>query len=117
MAPSTVVDAHPGDTLGLEVAARVLIISPVDLTERLGRTVLWRQDIERVFAADADLGFDLARAQSPNLTVIDAGSLPGASRLIERLRAEETTRRLSLVAIAGTHRDSREEALRPLGAN
>lgn len=92
---------------------RVLIVSPADLTPVLGRTVLWRHGIERVFAQDAAAGIDTARRLVPNLVVVDAG-LEQAGDLLRTLRAEGATRRISLAAIAAA---DAEGDLRRSGAN
>ena len=97
----------------VQVVPRVLIVSPADLAPALGRTVLWREGIERVFARDVAGGLDSARRLVPNLVVVDAG-LEKAVDLLRTLRQEGATRRISLAAIADA--DSEIE-LRRSGAN
>jgi hypothetical protein len=109
--------ATSGDKIDPLLAPRVLIISPTDLSDRLGKTVLWRDDVERVCAETAEAGFDLARRLPPSLILIHAGELPHPLALVRRLREDEATRRISLAAIAGKGRHLGEEALRNAGAN
>jgi hypothetical protein len=95
---------------------RILIVSASDLSDRLGKTVLWRNDVERVFADTANAGFEMARALQPSLVLVH-GQLPQATALLRHLREDELTRRISLVAIAGRTRHLGDEALRRAGAN
>ena len=97
----------------MSVVTRVLIVSPQDLAPVLGRTVLWRSDIERLFATEAEEGLATARRLVPNLVVVGAG-LVGAPRFLRTLRHDDATRRLSLAAVAP--RDAEDE-LRRSGAN
>jgi len=79
----------------------------------LGRTVLWRSGIDRLFSREAEQGLATARQALPNLVVVD-GRLPGASDLLHTLRSDGATRRISLAAIADTEG---EGPLRRAGAN
>jgi hypothetical protein len=96
---------------------RILIISPRDLSERLGRTVLWRDDLERVTASTPEAGLALARELSPGLVLVDTGQLPNPMALLRELRDDPGTRQISLVAVAGATRHLGEDALRRAGAN
>jgi hypothetical protein len=79
--------------------------------------VLWRQDIDRVFAKAADAALQMARDLLPEMVLVDGDTLPGASRLVRRLRQDDATRGLSLAAIAGREKGAGEDALRRAGAN
>ncbi len=94
----------------------VLLVSPTDLTPALGRTVLWRSDVERVFAPRADGAFDVARRLLPALVVVDAAEA-AALALVERLRGTPETRRSSVAVVAQSLDRGAEEALRQAGAN
>jgi hypothetical protein len=106
-----------GVTLDPLLAPRILIISPTDLADRLGKTILWRNDLERHFADTANEGFEKALALQPSLVLVHAGELPQALTLLKRIREDDHTRRLSLAAIAGRSRHLGEDALRRAGAN
>jgi len=95
------------------VVPRVLVVSSQDLTPVLGRTVLWRSGIDRLFSREAEQGLATARQALPNLVVVD-GALPGANDLLHTLRSDGATRRISLAAIADTES---EGPLRRAGAN
>jgi len=106
MNPAAVIDF-------VRVVPRVLIVASQDLAPALGRTVLWRNGIERLFAQEAEQGLATARRLLPNLIVVEGG-LAGVTDLLRTLRHDGATRRLSLAAIAGPES---EAALRAAGAN
>jgi diguanylate cyclase (GGDEF)-like protein/PAS domain S-box-containing protein len=95
---------------------KVLIISASDLRNDLGRTVLWRSDIERAFAADLADGLQAARTVAPNLVVLD-GALPDAVGAIRRLREDPATRSTALAALSRHPFLGDGDALRSAGAN
>jgi hypothetical protein len=97
--------------------SRVILVSPTDLRARLSHTVLWRSEIDRVHARDADLAYDMARQLRPKMLVVDAPSLADALGLLRRLRQDETTREASLVALLEDGRGPGEGALLEAGAN
>jgi CheY-like chemotaxis protein len=101
----------------MPVVPRVLLVSPKDLSAQLGQTVLWRQGIERLFAHNSRTGLELARQLLPNLIVADAVQLPDTPELLQSLRRDEATRRISLAAIPASSTPAAEEALRRAGAN
>lgn len=80
---------------------RILIVSPSRLDDRLGRTVLWRSDLERSLAPDIHSGFQMAQDLRPSLVVVNAEELPDAVKLIRRLRRDDATRATAVAAIAG----------------
>lgn len=99
------------------VVPRVLIVSPEDLLPQLGRTVLWRRDVERVQVEDAEAGFEKAKSLMPNLLVLDGRDPAAAAAMIQRVRSDGATRRLSVVVLGRGLRAPDEEALRRAGAN
>jgi DNA-binding NarL/FixJ family response regulator len=96
---------------------RVLVVSPADLSSRLGKTVLWRSDIDRVFAKNAEMALQMARDLQPQMVLVDGATLPGAGQLVRQLRQDDATRALSLAAIAGREKGASQDALRRAGAN
>jgi CheY-like chemotaxis protein len=97
--------------------ARVLIVAPSDPTPELGRTILWRSDIERVIASDPQSAFEAAISLRPNLAVMDGSDGKATVALIERLRQEPLTRGASVAVLSRGASGADEEALRRAGAN
>jgi PilZ domain len=95
---------------------RVLIAATTDCATELGKTVLWRSGIERVFCPPLT---DLApvRAARPDLIVIEADALSPASDIVQRIRAAADVRRVSLVVLGHGFDHAGEAALRHAGAN
>ncbi|HUG52568.1 MAG TPA: EAL domain-containing protein, partial [Vicinamibacteria bacterium] len=94
---------------------KVLVVSAVDLRPELGRTVLWRADIERAFAKD--VGEATAREGAPpNLIVLDAAS-PDSRAAIQALRAHPSTRASAIAAVSHNGLLEDAEGLRQAGAN
>src|SRR5215472_15129912 len=97
--------------------ARVLILSSADLTPELGKTVLWRSDIEREFAPGGAAGFEAARSQAPGLVVLDGVEAEPTLALVRNLRAAPETRHISLAVLSRAASSEEEEAFRRAGAN
>jgi CheY-like chemotaxis protein len=95
----------------------VLIVSPADLTPELGKTILWRSDIERLFAPSGEAGLDLARSRAPGLVVLDGVDPPSTIALVRTLRKEVGTRQMSVAVLARAASRAEEEELRRAGAN
>ena len=95
---------------------KVLIISASDLRADLGRTVLWRNDIERAFAPDLDAAIETMRALVPNLVVLDAAP-PDAPGAIRRLREDPDTRPAAIAAVSRHPFLADADLLRAAGAN
>ena len=95
---------------------KVLIISASDLSADLGRTVLWRQDIERAFASDIERAMETMGTLVPNLVVLDAppADAPGA---IRRLREDPETRPAAIAAVSRHPFLADADLLRAAGAN
>jgi len=81
----------------------------------LGQTILWRNDVERVFAYEADAGLETARRIVPNLIIVHGTRVHEAAELLRTLRSDDATRRVSLAAISLGEAEA--EALRRSGAN
>ena len=96
--------------------SKVLIISAADLRSDLGRTVLWRSEIERSFAPDLASGIEVMRSLAPSLVVID-GALPDAAGAIRHLREDPDTRPAAIVAVSRQPGQADAEVLRAAGAN
>src|SRR4051812_3612636 len=96
--------------------SKVLVISAADLRSDLGRTVLWRSDIERSFAADLAAGMAAMRSLIPSLVVID-GALPDAAGAIRQLREDPDTRPAAIVAVSRQPGQADADVLRAAGAN
>src|SRR6187401_2004431 len=92
---------------------RILIVGPGDLAAELGRTILWRREIERVHAPDLDTGFEAARTVQPSLLIVDAGSLEQAFAFIWKVRKDPVVRSTGIgVFFARSPTVLEEEALR-----
>jgi DNA-binding response OmpR family regulator len=95
---------------------QVLICSQADLQAELSGTPLWRADVERHLASRVEEAQMLALAARPDLVVVDR-DLPRASRLVAALRADDGTRRASIVIVARGDHDLQEIELLEAGAN
>jgi diguanylate cyclase (GGDEF)-like protein/PAS domain S-box-containing protein len=95
---------------------KVLIISPSDLRNELGQTILWRSDIERVFAPDLALGMEAARELAPNLVVLD-GSLDDVPGAIRSLREDPGTRSTAIAVLSRHPFLGDADVFRTYGAN
>ena len=97
--------------------AAVLICTHAEtIDDDLGRTLLWRQDVERKVFAKQDEARMFAVAAKPRLVVVDR-DLPWAARFIAALRDDASTRALSVVAMARGDFDPGEVELLEAGAN
>src|SRR4029079_2349456 len=94
---------------------KVLIISASDLHADLGRTVLWRSDIERTFAPDIDKAIESMGALVPKLVVLDAAP-PDAPGAIRRLREDPDTRPAAIAAVSRHPFLADADVLRAAGA-
>lgn len=93
-----------------------LICTHAELSGELGHTMLWRQDVDRHFAARLEEAQTLALAARPSIVVVD-GELPWAERLVSALRQDASTRSLSIVVLARGDFDPAEVELLESGAN
>jgi hypothetical protein len=95
---------------------RVLICTPEDLQEKLRQTLLWRTEVERTSAGDADAIVASIRERRPRLLIVD-GRGPDATDLIFKVRAEEDIRDISIAALYDGASEETATALRKAGAN
>jgi DNA-binding NarL/FixJ family response regulator len=97
---------------------KVLIVSATDLAPELGRSLLWRDDIERVFVPPlGEAAFQAARRLEPRLVVVDGADSAATLELIRRLRADDATRTCSIAVLSRSPGLADEEGLRTAGAN
>jgi hypothetical protein len=96
------------------VMCKVLIVSLHDLAPQLGRTVLWRSEVERVIAPPQS-ALEVARRLAPRLLVLEASDVPLTVDMIRKLRQEPLTHHASVVVLLRT--PERPDALEGSGAN
>jgi hypothetical protein len=93
-----------------------LICTHADLETDLGRTMLWRHDVDRHVVGRLEEARMMALAARPSIVVVDR-ELPWAGRLVAALREEPSTRNLSIVVVARGDFDPSEVELLESGAN
>ena len=96
---------------------KVLIVAGAELTTVLERTVLWRSDVERVFAPDLAAAFQAACDVLPKLVILDGAPQEQVLDLLRRFRTDGLTRKMSLAVLRQTATAPEVEALRRAGAN
>jgi hypothetical protein len=96
--------------------SKVLIFAPEDLQQKLRRTILWRPEIERLFAHDPAAVIASLRDRRPSLLILD-GRTPHTLDLIGTVRSDELTREVSIAALLDEPPNGVELALREAGAN
>jgi hypothetical protein len=96
---------------------KVLIVAGPDLTSKLERTVVWRSDVERVFAPDLASAFPVACDAQPKLVILDGAPQEEVVDILRRFRADGLTRRMSLAVLRQSASVPEVEALRRAGAN
>jgi len=96
---------------------KVLIAAGPELTTVLERTIVWRSDVERVFAPGIEGAFDTARQVLPKLVILDGGAQEQALETLRRFRGDGVTRKMSLAVLRQTATVPEVEALRRAGAN
>ncbi|PYQ13536.1 MAG: hypothetical protein DMF80_14780 [Acidobacteria bacterium] len=107
-------------TNGCRLAPRmlkVLIVGGPELTSVLERTVVWRSDVDRVFAADLEAAFAAACDALPKLVILDGAPQEQALDALRRFRNDGLTRRMSLAVLRRSATVPEVEALRRAGAN
>jgi CheY-like chemotaxis protein len=93
------------------------LICTNEITEQeLEGTVLFRQGMERRWAASADQAQAVVREALPALVLVDR-DLPAAALLISSLRRDPQTRRLSIAVVARGELRPQEVELLAAGAN
>src|SRR5262249_15058065 len=110
--------AAPGERCKLPGAMpKVLIAAGPERTTVLERTIVWRRDVERVFARGIEGAFDTARQVLPKLVILDGGAQEQALETLRRFRGDGVTRKMSLAVLRQTATVPEVEALRRAGAN
>jgi DNA-binding response OmpR family regulator len=82
----------------------------------LGKTVLWRNNVERRLARNLDQAEAQAAAERPDVILVD-GRLDEAASLVKGLRHHPVTRTVSIVAIGNDDLGSSDLELLQNGAN
>jgi CheY-like chemotaxis protein len=95
---------------------KVLIAAAAERFPALGRTLLWRSDVEKTFVDDAEAALEAARSLQPNLVLLDGSRPQAALDFIHRLRSDGAVRRLP-IAVAGVESRTQQDALRREGAD
>jgi hypothetical protein len=93
-----------------------LICTHSDLETDLGRTMLWRHDVDRHVVGRLEEARMMALAARPSIVVVDR-ELPWAGRLVSALREDPSTRGLSIVVVARGDFEPSEVELLESGAN
>jgi hypothetical protein len=93
-----------------------LICSRTPLEPELGRSVLWRDNVQRHVAHDRVEAMSVAQAVQPRVVVIDR-DLPDAMDLVGAFRQDAVTRAISIVVFARGDFNVREVELLESGAN
>jgi len=95
---------------------RVLIMASPELVSELSSTILWRSDVDRVFAA-ADSSLDRIHAGQPDLVILAGEETATVLALIGRLRGDGRTRGVSVGVVRRSVTLDEETQLRRAGAN
>src|SRR5690242_1255163 len=93
----------------------VLICATDPLSEELGGTLVWRDDMTRQVASRFQDALVSAVAERPDLIVVDS-ALPDAERLVADLRLEAATATVPIAVIASANEPS-ENGFLNAGAN
>ena len=96
--------------------SKVLIFAPEDLQQKLRRTILWRPEIERLFAHDPPAVLATIRDRHPSLLILD-GRPPSTLELVREIRANGQMKAVSIAALLDEPGGGEEIALREAGAN
>ena len=95
---------------------RVLIMASPELVSELSSTILWRSDVDRVFAA-ADSSLDRIHAGQPDLVILAGEETAAVLALIGRIREDGRTRGISVGVVRRSVTLDEETQLRRAGAN
>jgi CheY-like chemotaxis protein len=96
---------------------KVLIVASPGMVSELDRTILWRGDIERVFAADPSEGRKALNSHAPTLVILADEEAQATLSFMRDLRNDDATRHTSLVVMRKSASLSDEHDLRRAGAN
>jgi len=95
---------------------RVLIMASPEMVSELGSTILWRSDVDRVFAAP-DSELDEIHAHHPDLVILAGEDTAAAIRTLGGIRADGRTRGASVGVVRQSVTLEEETQLRKAGAN
>ena len=96
---------------------KVLIVAGSELTAVLERTVVWRSDVQRLFAPDLAGAFEAACSALPKLVILDGAPQDEVVEILRRFRADGITRKMSLAVLRRSATVPEVESLRRAGAN
>jgi hypothetical protein len=96
--------------------ARVLIMASPELVSELSSTILWRSDVDRVFAGP-DSGLDRIHATQPDLVILAGEDTEAALVLLGSIRGDGRTRGVSVGVVRQSVTLEEETRLRRAGAN
>src|SRR5262249_17875711 len=97
--------------------SRVLIMTSPGMVSELSRTILWRDDVERVFAGEGERSLDGIHAVQADMLILGDDGGPGTVELLREIRADGRTRGISIGVARPTVTLEEEERLRRAGAN
>jgi PAS domain S-box-containing protein len=97
--------------------SRLLIVSSSDLEPALGRTVLWRPGVRRVYTAEPEAAVEAARSLRPTVVLTDSAQHSSTVSLIRRLREDPETRSTAFVVLTSPSSAGAEADLRKAGVN
>jgi hypothetical protein len=95
---------------------RVLIMASPELVSELSTTILWRSDVDRVFAG-ADSSLDRIHAGQPDLVILAGEDTAALLALLGRIRGDGRTRGVSVGVVRRSVTLDEETQLRRAGAN
>jgi hypothetical protein len=95
---------------------RVLIMASPEMVSELGSTILWRSDVDRVFAAP-DLGLDDVHTHHPDLVILAGDDTAATLRSLGSIRGDGRTRGVSVGVVRRSVTLDEETQLRKAGAN
>lgn len=95
---------------------RVLIMASPELVSELSSTILWRSEVDRVFAA-ADDGLDRIQAIRPDLVIVAGEDTAASLALLGQIRGDARTRTVSVGVVRRNVTLDEETQLRRAGAN
>jgi PilZ domain-containing protein len=96
--------------------ARVLIMASPELVSELSSTILWRSDVDRVFAGP-DSGLDRIHTSQPDLVILAGEDTESALALLGNIRGDGRTRGVSVGVVRQSVTLEEETRLRRAGAN
>jgi CheY-like chemotaxis protein len=96
---------------------KVLIVASPGMVSELDRTILWRGDIERIFAADYAEGRRVLAEHEPALVILADEDPEATLAFMQHLRNDDATRQMSVVVMRKSATQSDEHVLRKAGAN